>query len=139
MLRTYNLFLFFLLLSFLCITESVAQSSNHLEPVLYIDVLVDTEERIFVQNHDLRQDKISKWVEVYISSQPALKYDRVVYRIYAGHDILLGRINEIASELLKGYNNQIQMEKYLINRNELDIDGSNYIQKLNKLNLKALE
>ena len=139
MLRTSNFLLFFLLLSFVWSKESVAQSKNSQEPVLYIDVLVDTGERTFVQNHDLRQSKISEWVEAYISAQPALKYDRVVYRIYAGHDIPLGRINEIASELLKGYSNQVQMEKYLINRNELDVDGRNYIQKLNQLDLKALE
>jgi len=59
--------------------------------------------------------------------------------IKAGHDILLGRIEETASELLKGNSNQVQIEKYLINRNKLDVDGSDYIQTLNKLDLKALE
>ena len=52
MLRTSNFLLFFLLLSSVWSKESVAQSKNSQEPVLYIDVLVDTGERTFVQNHD---------------------------------------------------------------------------------------
>ena len=106
--------------------------------VYYIDVLVDGEYNIYVQNKKTEFEYVANEVKNIVYDIPASKYEGVIYRIYGDESLKMGNIIDLGTELIRGYD-PLKVERYLLNLEEKNIDGSNYIDKLKKLNLKAID
>lgn len=126
------------ILIFTLFTTFVKAQYNE-DATLYIEVLVDSQGRIYAQNDRVQESMLHAWVKNYLNSQPAFLYNDVVYRIYGDKNISSGVISNVVANLLKGYDHQIQVKKYLLDVQELNLDGQNYIQKLNDLDWQQKE
>lgn len=134
----YNISNLLSILIFTLFTTSIKAQQND-NATLYVEVLVDSQGRIYAQNDRVQESVLHAWVKNYIDSQPAFLYDDVVYRVYGDKTISLGVISDVVANLLKGYDYQVRVEKYLLDVQELDLDGQNYIQKLNELDWQQKE
>ncbi len=112
----------------------VAQES----PVYYINVLVDANHNIYIQDKNVKFEEVTKEVRSIVYNISAKKYQGVVYRIYGDESLKMGNIIDLGTELIRGYD-PIKVERYLLNLEEQEIDGSNYLEKLKKLDLKAID
>ena len=107
-------------------------------PVYYLDVLVDADHKIYIQEKNVSFDEVTKEVRSIVYNISASKYQGVVYRVYADESLKMGNIMDLGTELIRGYD-PIRVERYLLNLEEKEIDGSNYIEKLKKLDLRAID
>lgn len=107
-------------------------------PIYFVNVLVDADHNIFVQDKNIEFEEITKEVRSIVYNISASKYQGVVYRIYGDESLKMGNIIDVGTELIRGYD-PIRVERYLLNLEEKEIDGSNYLEKLKKLDLKAID
>ncbi len=107
-------------------------------PVYYINVLIDANYNIYVQEKQIGFEEVTKEVRSIVYNIPAAKYQGVVYRIYGDEKLKMGNIIDVGAELIRGFD-PVRVERYLLNLNENGIDGSNYLEKLEKLELKAID
>lgn len=128
-----------LILIFICFATSAEAQHDNTGSTLYIEVLIDSKGRIYAQNDRIQKSMISAWIKNYLDSQPALRYDQVAYRIYGDKSNTSGAISDVVDKLIQGYDYQILVQKYLLDTQELNLDGKNYIQKLNELDWELIE
>jgi|SRR5690554_2948889 len=130
-----------ILLSILIFTlfTTFVKAQHNEDATLYIEVLVDSQGRIYAQNDWVQESMLHAWVKNYLNSQPAFLFNDVVYRVYGDKTISSGVISDVVVNLLKGYDYQVRVEKYLLDVQELNLDGQNYIQKLNELDWQQKE
>lgn len=127
--------IFVVLILFGVFTPVLAQEKA---AVYYIDVLVDADHNIYVQENNVSFDEVTKEVRSIVYNIPVSKYEGVVYRIYADESLKMGNIIDLGTELIRGFD-PIKVERYLLNLEKNEVDGSNYIEKLKKLDLKAID
>lgn len=106
--------------------------------IYYINVLIDADHNIYVQEKQIGFEEVTKEVRSIVYNIPASKYQGVVYRIYGDESLKMGNIMDMGTELIRGYD-PIRVERYLLNLEEKKIDGSNYLEKLKKLDLKPID
>lgn len=116
----------------------VTAQKQEIQPVYYINVLVDADHNIYIQEKKISFDEVAKEVRGIVYNISASKYQGVVYRIYADESLKMGNIIDLGAELIRGYD-PIKVERYLLNLERNNIDGSNYIKKLERLDLKAID
>ena len=116
----------------------VTAQKQEIQPVYYINVLVDSDHNIYIQEKKISFDEVAKEVRGIVYNISASKYQGVVYRIYADESLKMGNIIDLGAELIRGYD-PIKVERYLLNLERNNIDGSNYIKKLERLDLKAID
>lgn len=131
----YLSFSFVFLFLFSAISDARAQQEK---PPLFIHVLVDADKQIYVQNRKVKFEEIAGTVKKIVYSQPASKYEGVVYRIFGDESLRLGFIMDVGNELREGFLLG-RVQRFLLKLEEKEIDGNNYIKKLEKLDLKAIE
>lgn len=117
--------------------EIVAQETKE-NPVYYINVLIDADHNIYVQGKVIGFEEITKEVRSIVYNISAAKYQGVVYRIYGDESLKMGNIIDVGTELIRGFD-PIKVERYLLNLEDNGLDGSNYLEKLEKLELKAID
>lgn len=118
-------------------TASKAQVTDD-SPVYYVDVLIDTDYNIYVQEKKTGFEELTKEVRSIVYNISASKYQGVVYRIYGDKSLKMGNIIDVGAELIRGYD-PIKVERYLLNLEDNEVDGSNYIERLKELDLKAID
>src|SRR5690606_36995173 len=116
----------------------VTAQKQEIQPVYYINVLVDADHNIYIQEKKISFDEVAKKVRGIVYNISASKYQGVVYRIYADESLKMGNIIDLGAELIRGYD-PIKVERYLLNLERNNIDGSNYIKKVERLDLKAID
>jgi len=117
---------------------TIKAQEQEVQPVYFINVLVDADHNIYVQEKKISFDEVTKEVRSIVYNISASKYQGVVYRIYGDASLKMGNIIDLGAELIRGYD-PIKVERYLLNLQENEINGSNYIKKLERLDLKAID
>ncbi|PRX42957.1 ExbD/TolR family protein [Salegentibacter salegens] len=118
---------------FVCIS-AVAQDAFE------INVFVDADKNIYLEDKQVKSDKLSIEVKELVNNQPALKYDGVIFNIYGDEKLKHGFIMDINREMLAGYDSgKIITKKYLLNYTDVEMDSENWQQEIKSLNLKAIE
>ncbi|HSP39896.1 MAG TPA: hypothetical protein VLN46_00585 [Gillisia sp.] len=107
-------------------------------PVYYINVLIDSDHNIYVQEKKTEFDEVTKEVRSIAYNIPVSKYQGIIYRIYGDKNLKMGNIIDVGTELIRGFD-PIKLERYLLNLEDNGIDGSNYLNKLEKLDLKPID
>lgn len=126
-----GIFLFFGLI------EVSAQVTEE-NPVYYINVLIDADYNIYVQEKKTGFDEVTKEVRNIVYNIPESKFQGVIYRIYGDEKLKMGNVIDLGAELIRGFD-PIKVERYLLNLEDNGVDGSNYLEKLEKLELKAID
>lgn len=104
-----------------------------------INVLIDADKNIMIENTKVDFDEIGGAVKNIISNRPQIATKRLVYRIFADESLKLGYIIDVEQELFKAFSDNTRRERYLLNLSETNLDEPNWLDKLNELEIKALE
>ncbi|TVZ26493.1 hypothetical protein JM83_1452 [Gillisia sp. Hel_I_86] len=71
---------------------------------------------------------------------PAYKYEGVAYRIFADGGLQRGTIMDVNTLLLDAYQPiETSVEKYLLATKVYNLDRSDWVKQLNKLDLSAIK
>tara|TARA_R100000935_G_scaffold45043_1_gene68106 strand:- start:8695 stop:9093 length:399 start_codon:yes stop_codon:yes gene_type:complete len=127
---------FLLLLIFTFSITGFAQNKKATSKQLSVNVLIDANKNIYVEKNLTPIGDIVKSIQKIIRNTPANKYEGVTYRIYADGSLQHGTIMDINQLLLEAYQPiNTKIEKYLLDTKANNLDGSNWVKQLNKLDL----
>lgn len=129
-----NLILFFVLT--LPLSATAQQSTS----TYYIDVLIDADRNIYFEDSKVGMEEVPQTTRSMVNN---LKFDEgrsITYRIFAAGDLPLGVIMDVNNKMLQGFTQPgLATKKYLLQTAEVPKDKSNWVEQLNKLDLKAIE
>lgn len=103
-----------------------------------IDVFIESDKTIHFQDREVDLKELPKKIKDLIYSQPASKFETVIYNIYGDETLSHGDVMDVSQAMLKEYNTEVIIKKFLLNMEEIDLDGVNWQEKVKSLNLKAL-
>lgn len=105
---------------------------------LIINVLLDVDSNIYIEENKTDKNSIRSNVQKIVKNSPAFKYEGVIYRIFADGNLSHGTIIDVANLLLEAYKPlNTKIEKYLLDTKANNLDDPNWVQQLNKIDLKA--
>lgn len=129
-----------ILLIFIALTANatiVAQQSNS---TYYIDVLIDGDRNIYFEDTKVSMDAVPKMTRSKVDKLKFVEGKGITYRIFADGNLPLGVIMDVGNMMNKGFNQpNLPTRRYLLKTEEIPLDKSNWIDQLNKLDLKAIE
>ena len=126
------------LLTFALISlNGLSQTSAKMTSTFYVNVLINANKEIRVENNLVAFEDISEEVKKIIYNHSFKLDEGIAYRIYADKNLPLGYIMDVEQEMFEGYtNDKTWRERHLLETVEMDIDGSNWLKKLDGLNLE---
>jgi len=131
---------FLLLFLFASSITGFAQNNKAIVNPLIVNVLIDVNKKIYVEENLTPKGEILQNIQKIIRNTPANKYEGVIYRIFADGSLKHGTIMDVNQLLLKAYQPiKTRTEKYLLDTKTNNLDGSNWVKQLNKLDLKAIK
>ncbi|MBI6115715.1 hypothetical protein [Salegentibacter maritimus] len=84
--------------------------------------------------------ELLKETKALIYKQPALKYDRLTYNIYADKNLRHGFVMDINYQLLRAMEAlKSKTNKYLLEYKNLDLDKANWQLEIKSLKLDAIK
>lgn len=116
---------------------ATAQNSNS---NYYIDVLIDADKNIYFEDTKVGMGAVSKMTRIKVDELKFVEGKGVTYRIFADGSLPLGVIMDVDRRMHKGFSEpNLATRRYLLKTNEVPEDKSNWVEQLNKLDLKAIE
>ena len=105
-----------------------AQNNANENSKFYINVFINADKDVFVESEKTEFTKITSEIKGIINNHLFKVDEQIIYRIFADENLKLGYIIDVNEEMNKGYNENIQTQRYLLNTVELNIDGSNWFE-----------
>ena len=105
-----------------------------------INVFVDADKNIYLEEQKLSMSLLLEETKTLVYKQPAVKYNRLVYNIYADKNLKHGFIMDINHQLLRAVEGlKSKTNKYLLDYKNLDIDEAEWQLEIKSLKLDAIE
>ena len=105
-----------------------------------INVFVDADKNIFLEEQKLSLSKLLGETKALVYKQPAVKYNRLVYNIYADKNLKHGFIMDVNHQLLRAVEGlKSKTNKYLLEYKNLDLDEAAWQLEIKSLKLDAIE
>ncbi|WP_289023377.1 hypothetical protein [uncultured Salegentibacter sp.] len=105
-----------------------------------VNIFVDAEKNIYLEEQKVRMSELLKETKALIYKQPALKYNRLVYNIYADKNLKHGFVMDINHQLLRAMEAlKSKTNKYLLEYKNLDFDKANWQLEIKALKLDAIK
>lgn len=132
--------MFKILTLLIALTSSAIAISQHSNSTYYIDVLIDADRNIYFHETVVPLEDVSKITKSKVNKLKFVKGKRITYRIFAEAKLELGDIIEVQNRMYQGFSQpNLATRRFLLQTSEIPLDKSNWINQLNKLNLKAIE
>ncbi len=126
-----------LLLLVITTASTFAQQS---QSTYYIDVLIDANKDIYFDDTKVSLDAVPKITRSKVDNLKFVEGKGITYRIFADTTLKLGDIMDIQNFMYKGFSQPgLSTRRYLLKTSEIPVDKNNWIEQLNKLDLKAIE
>jgi hypothetical protein len=127
-----------LLIAIMVLTSNhfFAQETQFENSVFYINVFINQNNDVWVESDLIEVSNIKDEVKSIIYNHPFKLDEKIVYRVFADQNLPLGDIVEVEQELFQAYNDDAKRERYLLDIVTMNIDGSNWFQKVDDLKLK---
>lgn len=106
--------------------------------VNYINVFINADKTIYLETRKIEFDEVEKEVQKKVRSIAFKPDQKLVYRIFADEKLKHGFIMDVNREMLSGYGESVQTQKYLLNTAEQNIDGSNWFDAIDLDAVKKL-
>lgn len=116
--------------------KSIAQPSEPKIATFYVNVFINESKEIRVENDLVAYENVSEEVKRKVYNHSFKMNENIVYRIYGDHNLMLGYIMDVEQEMFKGYSQNVRRERYLLETVEMEIDGPNWLKKIEGLNLE---
>ena len=105
-----------------------------------INVFVDADKNIYLEEQKLSMSELLEETKALVYKQPAVKYNRLVYNIYADKNLKHGFIMDINHQLLRAVDGlKSKTNKYLLEYKNLDLDEAAWQLEIKALKLEAIE
>ncbi len=105
-----------------------------------VNIFVDAEKNIYLEEQKVSMSELLKETKALVYKQPALKYNRLVYNIYADKNLKHGFVMDINHQLLRaGEALKSKTNKYLLEYKNLDLDKANWQLEIKSLKLDAIK
>ncbi|MGW1455029.1 hypothetical protein ACWBC2_08565 [Salegentibacter agarivorans] len=105
-----------------------------------INFFVDADKNIYLEEQKLSMSKLLEETKALVYKQPAMKYDRLVYNIYADKNLKHGFIMDLNHQLLQAVDGlESKTNKYLLEYKNLDLDKAAWQLEIKSLKLDAIE
>ena len=105
-----------------------------------INVLVDADKNIYLEEQKLSMSELLEETKALVYKQPAVKYNRLVFNIYADKNLKHGFIMDINHQLLRAVDGlKSKTNKYLLEYKNLDLDEAEWQLEIKSLKLDAIE
>lgn len=116
---------------------AIAQQSNS---TYYINVLIDADKNIYFHETVVPLGDVPKITRSKVDKLKFVEGKRITYRIFADAKLKLGDIIEVQNRMYEGFSQpDLATRRFLLQPGEIPLDKSNWINQLNKLDLKAIE
>lgn len=125
---------------FLVLTATATATAQQNNPTYYIDVLIDANKNIYFDDTKVSIEAVPKITRSKVDNLKFVEGKGITYRIFADAKLKLGDIMDIQNFMYKGFSQPgLSTRRYLLKTSEIPADKSNWIEQLNKLDLKAIE
>ena len=105
-----------------------------------INIFVDADKNIYLEEQKLSLSELLEETKALVYKQPAGKYNRLVYNIYADKNLKHGFIMDINHQLLRAVDGlKSKTNKYLLEYKNLDLDKAAWQLEIKSLKLDAIE
>lgn len=105
-----------------------------------INVFVDADKNIYLEEQKLSMSQLLEETKALVYKQPAVKYNRLAYNIYADKNLKHGFIMDINHQLLRAVDGlKSKTNKYLLEYKNLDLDEAAWQLEIKSLKLDAIE
>ena len=105
-----------------------------------INIFVDADKNIYLEEQKLSLSELLEETKALVYKQPAMKYDRLVYNIYADKNLKHGFIMDLNHQLLQAVDGlESKTNKYLLEYKNLDLDKAAWQLEIKSLKLDAIE
>ena len=105
-----------------------------------INVFVDANKNIYLEEQKLSLNELLEETKALVYKQPAVKYNRLVYNIYADKNLKHGFIMDVNHQLLRVVEGlKSKTYKYLLEYENLDLDEAEWQLEIKSLKLDAME
>ena len=116
--------------------KTIAQTSEPKNPTFYVNVFINESKEIRVENDLVAYENVSEEVKRKIYNHSFKMNENIVYRIYGDHNLMLGYIMNVEQKMFDAYSQNVRRERYLLETVEMEIDGSNWLKKIEGLKLE---
>ncbi len=120
-------------------SKITAQTDEQQESTFYVNVFINENKDIRVESELVEIKNMSKEVKKRIYEHPFNMDENVTYRIYADKNLRLGYIMDVEQKMLEGYSQNTRRERYLLETAKLEIDGPNWLKKLEGVKLDKIK
>lgn len=105
-----------------------------------INVFVDADKNIYLEEQKLSMSELLEETKALVYKQSAVKYNRLVYNIYADKNLKHGFIMDVNHRLLRAVEGlKSKTNKYLLEYKNLDLDEAAWQLEIKSLKLNAIE
>lgn len=116
-----------------------AQTVEQSKSTIYVNVFINENKDIRIESDLVEYEEISKEVKKRIDDQPIKIDQNVIYRIFADANLKLGYIIDVERKMFDAYNQNTKRERYLLNSVEMEIDGPNWLKKLEGIKIDKVK
>ncbi|SKB59514.1 hypothetical protein SAMN05660776_1975 [Salegentibacter holothuriorum] len=110
------------------------------QEVFDINVFVDADKNIYLEEQKLSMSELLEETKALVYKQSAMKYNRLVYNIYADKNLKHGFIMDINHQLLRAVEGlKSKTNKYHLEYESLDLDEAAWQLEIKALKLEAIE
>lgn len=125
---------------FFAFTLSLIVTAQESNSNYYIDVLIDADKNIYFDDSKVSMEEVSKTTRSKVDNLKFIEDKKITYRIFADGKLPLGIIMDVGRMMHLGFNQpNLATRRYLLETSEVPVDKSNWVDQLNKLDLKAIE
>lgn len=123
---------FFVLLG---LTTTEAQNNS----TFVINVLINADKNIKIEDLSVTFEEVQEVTKSILYNRKFILDEKIIFKIYGHEDLSLGYVMDVEYEMAKATNESTIRLRYLLNTNELYLDGSDWIRKVKELNLKPVD
>ena len=116
---------------------NVSGQSRDSSDEFYVNLFISAKKNIYVETNRTEFSNIQKEVSELLRNRPFQLDQNTVFRIFADENLELGYIIDVNQEMLAATDEKVKTERYLLNTNDLNIDGQNWFEEIDLKGLKA--
>lgn len=125
---------------FVVLTATATVTAQNFNSTYYIDILIDADENIYFDDTKLGMEAVAQMTRSKVDKLKFVEGKGITYRIFADGSLPLGVIMDVDRRMHQGFSQPgLGSRRYLLKTSEVPADKSNWIEQLNKLDLKAIE
>lgn len=128
-----------IILSIVLYSNVFSQTKQPEETIFYINVFINSTKEVRVERDLVKIENISRVVKKTVYEHPFKLDERIVYRIFADKNLLLDYIMDVEDKMFRGYNNNTQRVRYLLETVEMELDGPNWLIKFEGINFENIK